>query len=199
MRKYFNLYSSYIPIGVEMGSAFTFSVGLRPGKFIVVFIMLSFVFATVTIAAPSSELPAPASEIPAPETRGWVDDEFVISYDEAGLNDAQGPDIAVAPPGSPFEGSIHVVWSELNNSVDDPYLEIHYSMSEADEDGFHWSNDQASEEDKIISQDYTTEAKGPANPGDASMPSITIDPHGWIHVVWAESYPDSTYENSRHS
>ena len=176
-----------------MGRALTSNVGLISVKFIVIFILFSFIFATITIAAPT-EIPGIESQLPAPETRAWADDEFVISYDEAGFYNATRPDIAVAPPGSPFEGSVHSVWAELNNSVDDPYVEIHYSMSEASEGGFQWSNDDAAEEDRIISQDYTTEAKGPANPGDATTPSITIDPQGWIHVVWVEQYPDWTYE-----
>ena len=176
-----------------MGRALTSNVGLISAKLIVIFILFSFIFATITIAVPT-EIPGIESQLPAPETRAWADDEFVISYDEAGFYNATRPDIAVAPPGSPFEGSVHSVWAELNNSVDDPYVEIHYSMSEASEGGFQWSNDDAAEEDRIISQDYTTEAKGPANPGDATTPSITIDPQGWIHVVWVEQYPDWTYE-----
>ncbi|MCK5398207.1 MAG: hypothetical protein KAJ33_08165, partial [Thermoplasmata archaeon] len=99
---------------------------------------------------------------PPPEINAWAEDEFIVSYDEDGTFDAMAPDIAVAPPGSPWEGSIHTVWAELNNSVDDPYIEIHYSMSDAVDRGLEWSNDDAAEEDKLISQDFTTD-KGAAN------------------------------------
>ena len=128
-----------------------------------------------------------------PETRSWVGDEFIISFDEAGTYNADSPDIAVAPPGTPWAGSIHAVWAELNNSLAFPFVEIHYSKSNTGSRGLVWSNDEASEGDRLISQDYTNTGDG-ANPGNASCPSIVIDTMGWIHVVWKEQYPDMTYE-----
>jgi hypothetical protein len=127
-----------------------------------------------------------------PQTRGWSGDEFIISYDEPGLFDAEMPDIAIAPPGTPWAGSVHSVWAEKNNSMDYPFVEIHYSKSEASQAGRAWSNDDISEGDRLISQDFT--ASSNANPGNAMTPSIEIDPMGWIHVIWVENYPDMTYE-----
>ncbi len=169
-------------------------VGVNPVKLTIIFVIISFTFASVTITTPYSDSPAFASQLPDPETRAWVDDEFIISYDEPGLYDAHSPDIAVAPPGSPNEGSIHAVWAEVNNSIDARYVEIHYSMSKANNRGLEWSNDEVSEGDKLISQDFTNAGKEIANPGNASDPSIAIDPLGRIHVVWVEQYPDWTYE-----
>ncbi len=140
----------------------------------------------------NTPIPEPTSEpvpIPPADWSGYGD--FVISYDEPGTQDAEMPDIAVAPPGSPWEGSIHCVWMELNNEVGDiPYSEIHYSMSDANQKGIEWSNDEASENDTILSNS----AESTSIEGDAYYPSITIDAQGTIHVVWSQSYPDFTWE-----
>ncbi len=163
-------------------------------KIVVPLICFSMIISVIAFTNSESDLSFNENN-PTPVIKGWTEDEFIVSYDEAGVYDAMAPDIAVAPPGSPWEGSIHTVWAELNNSVDDPYVEIHYSMSEAGERGLEWSNDDAAEEDKLISQDFVnTGGKGFANQGNTSYPSIAIDSMGWIHVVWVESYTDWTYE-----
>jgi len=123
-----------------------------------------------------------------PEPLTWVDDEFIISHDENGFWNATAPDVAVAPPGSPWDGSIHTVWSELNNTPQDPYWEIHYSMSEAGDRGLHWSGEN---NDQIISSTAIGKAN---NPGDAIYPSVVVDPQGWVHAIWSENYPDGTWE-----
>ncbi len=132
----------------------------------------------------------PEDDLPA----AWSDiGDFVISFGEDApvTPDAEMPDIAVAPPGSPWAGSIHTVWMELNNApADIPFSEIHYSMSEAEQHGLEWSNDEASENDTILSD--SAEATGIQN--DALYPSIAIDPQGIVHVVWAQTYADFTYE-----
>ncbi|KYK29842.1 MAG: hypothetical protein AYK23_04915 [Candidatus Proteinoplasmatales archaeon SG8-5] len=118
-----------------------------------------------------------------PAPLGWVDNEFIISYSEPGFEmNASAPDVVVAP-----DGSMHAVWFELNNTPQDPYYEIHYSKSEAEDRGMVWTGET---EDQIISSC----AVGKANSGDAQYPSIAVDPNGWLHVIWAESYPDGTYE-----
>jgi len=122
-----------------------------------------------------------------PEPLAWVDDEFIISHDEDGFWNATTPDVAVAPPGSPWEGSMHSVWSELNNTPADPYYEIHYSMSEAGARGLNWSGEY---EDQIIS----STAIGKANSGDAITPSVVVDTDGFVHAIWSENYPDGTWE-----
>jgi hypothetical protein len=140
----------------------------------------------------SNVQPSPMAN-PGPEKPlVWADDgDFIISYDdEPELYNATAPDIAAAPVGSPFEGSLHAVWSEMNKTPADPYFEIHYSMSD-DDRGLEWSNDEAAEGDKIISD---TEIGKGMIAGDALWPAIAIDPQGFIHVVWAQAYPDGTYE-----
>jgi hypothetical protein len=130
------------------------------------------------------------SDTPSPQA--WIGNEFVISYDETGQYDADTPDVAIAPPGTPWAGSMHAVWAEMNNSNDFHFSEIHYSKSEAWEAGRDWSNDEPSEGDRLISQDFTP--SNGANPGNATRPSVAIDQMGWLHVVWVEQYPDWTYE-----
>ncbi len=144
---------------------------------------------------PASQYPQPTdcSGIELPTPRGWVNGEYIISCDDGDF-DANTPEVAIAPPGTPWAGSMHAVWSELNNSVNEPFLEIHYSKSEAMDAGRAWSNDGVSEGDRLISQDFLPSSSNPGNPGNASKPAIAIDMMGWIHVVWVEQYPDSTYE-----
>ncbi len=149
----------------------------------------------IPIQNASDQNPTPfgISEASPPSTRGWVGGEYIISCDDGDF-DANTPEVAIAPPGSPWAGSMHVVWSEQNNSVNQPYWEIHYSKSEAGNGGHSWSNDGLTEGDRLISQDYVPSSSNPGNPGNATMPSIAIDHMGWIHVVWVEQYPDMTYE-----
>jgi hypothetical protein len=128
------------------------------------------------------------NELPDPYV--WADEgDYIISYDDPGEFNATTPDIAVAPLGSPFEGSVHAVWAEMNKTPEDPYFEIHYSMSD-DERGIAWSNDEMEEGDKIISDTNI----GKMTAGDASYPAIAIDPQGIIHVVWRQEFNDGTYE-----
>jgi len=144
---------------------------------------------------PASQCPLPidcsGTELPTPSV--WVNGEYIISYDDGDF-DANTPEVAIAPPGTPWAGSMHAVWSEQNNSVNEPFLEIHYSKSEAGDAGRAWSNDGVSEGDRLISQDFLPSGSNPGNPGNASKPAIAIDMMGWIHVVWVEQYPDWTYE-----
>lgn len=113
---------------------------------------------------------------------GWVDNEFIISFPEPGEYNATEPDITVAP-----DGSMHAVWSEMNENPQDPFCEIHYSKSEAEDRGMVWTGET---QDQIISSCDV----GKGNSGDALSPSLAVDEMGWIHAIWAESYPDSTYE-----
>ncbi|MCK4758157.1 MAG: hypothetical protein KAS67_06885 [Thermoplasmata archaeon] len=146
------------------------------------------------LAQDAGPAPEPKAQPPEEEPLAWSDDgDFLVSFEEdtpVTIN-AQQPDIAIAPPGSPWAGSIHTVWMEMNNAVGDiPFYEIHYSMSEADQRGMEWSNDEAAENDTILSD--SAEATSPQ--ADAQYPSIAIDPQGIIHVVWSQTYSDWTYE-----
>lgn len=146
-------------------------------------------------SAGAEPTPTPREAPPIEEPLAWSDDgDFIVSFEEVSAvpNSAEYPDIAVAPPGSPWAGSIHTVWMEMNNAVGDvPFSEIHYSMSEADQRGTEWSNDDAAENDTILSDS----AEASANQADAMYPSVAVDSMGTIHVVWSQCYiQDFTYE-----
>jgi hypothetical protein len=124
-------------------------------------------------------VPESSSGSPSPEPMTWSGREFIISYDDSGLNDALNPSIMVTPPGNAYANSIHAVWNELNETAG--VQTIHYSMSLPGQRGLNWSNDEPSEGDRTINGIY-----GGKN---ATSPSIAIDNNGFIHMVWCQEYP----------
>ena len=125
------------------------------------------------------EISSTGNDLPAPNV--WVDDDFIISYDDDGLQDASAPVIAVSPsvPSNPVWGnSVHAAWTEWDEVEE--LDTIHYSMSLPEERGQQWSNDEASEGDRTIS--------GLFDGKNASNPSMIIDDMGHIHIVWCQEY-----------
>lgn len=134
--------------------------------------------------------PVSSTGIEAPTPNVWVEDDFIISYDDAGFQDASNPVIAVSPsvPTNPLWGnSIHAAWTEYDE-IEELYT-IHYSMSIPEDKGLEWSNDEVSEGDRTIS--------GLFDGKNASNPSMIIDDMGIIHIVWCQEYFEdvfTTYE-----
>ncbi|MCK4266146.1 MAG: exo-alpha-sialidase, partial [Thermoplasmata archaeon] len=129
-------------------------------------------------------LPIESQEIPEPiEPKGWVDKDFIISFDDGKgaeeFADALNVSVAVTPPGIEFEGTIHAVWDEYSDLTKSK--EIHYSSSK--DNGASWSGE---EKDIIISLKKKDSKASPAN--NSVMPSICVDELGYIHVIWAQLY-----------
>ena len=88
-------------------------------------------------------LPIESQEIPEPiEPKGWVDKDFIISFDDGKgaeeFADALNVSVAVTPPGIEFEGTIHAVWDEYSDLTKSK--EIHYSSSK--DNGASWSGEE---------------------------------------------------------
>ncbi len=151
------------------------------------------IVAVITFALVASIVPIGMGQIngeenlgaPAPEPDYVIGGDLIVSFDEeANLNDALHPSVAVPPSGATNDGLIFVVWDELDELSG--YREIHFSMS--DDGGVSWSQDH---EDFVISDNR----KDKANNGDAVNPTITVDHNGWLHVVWSEQMAvDDTWE-----
>ncbi|MCK5397208.1 MAG: hypothetical protein KAJ33_03050, partial [Thermoplasmata archaeon] len=121
------------------------------------------------------------------DTLVQVGDDFIVSFDNG--QTALHPSIAITPT-NPYTaekkvaGRIHAVWDEF--SLESGAREIHYSMS--DDGGASWSGEGR---DNLISDPRQPKSSF----GDAINPSIAVDSHGIIHVVWAEHYAaDNTWE-----
>ena len=144
--------------------------------------MIAQVPENVVLPEPS---PIKPQEAPDPiEPKGWVDKDFIISYDDNQVNDALNPAVAVTPR-TPFTiekgfaGSVHAVWDEVEDDATG-LREIMYSMAKEEEYPWKWSGENR---DIVISN------KDRARPPDAVSPSIVVDYNGTIHVVWAQYYP----------
>jgi hypothetical protein len=181
------------------------------------------VFATMLLAAASSAIvasvpeagaaaaepsaPEPLAAPPIPEPSGLVGVDFLVSYDDD--NSALHPSFAATPPESmvkEWDGTMHVVWDERNDGY--PWREIHYSQSLGASGGREWSNDDPWEGDRVVSDPREKGFGGSAvealaseewptlaySAGDAVDPSVAVDMHGFVHVVWREMYPDGTWE-----
>ena len=116
------------------------------------------------------------------ETRIFINNDFQISYND-GQNATQ-PDIAVDPRNPDY---IYAVWSEIDETTG--IWEIHFSMS--DNGGKNWSNDEATEGDRIISASKRAQV---SSVGNATMPAIVVDSYENIHVIWCEDYGDGSDE-----
>jgi hypothetical protein len=121
------------------------------------------------------------------EPEGWVEGDFVISFDEPGPMNALHPVVATTPTNEitlskGWDASIHAVWDEVDDSTGD--WEIHYSKTSKDMPGYplEWTGDK---DDRVISE--TRKGKAPTM-GNAVEPSIAVDSQGTIHVVWAQEY-----------
>lgn len=139
----------------------------------------------------NGEEPVPSilKENDLPEPKVAADGDFIISYeDDVPGFDALYPSIAVSPPPSSYANSIHAVWQEVDETMG--VEAIHYSMSRPEDKGREWSNDEESEGDRIISDDFYG--------WPAFNPSIAIEDYGPIHVLYCQEYNDGgpwpTYE-----
>ncbi len=127
------------------------------------------------------------------EPLGWVEGDFIISYDESdpNFNDANRPSIVVTPTGrnipEEWHGSIHAVWQEIDEAG---VTEIHYSTTNTTMDDYpqQWTGEK---EDRAISE---IRPQGRAAFDNAINASICVDQTGTIHIVWAQQYSDNTWE-----
>ncbi|MBA3045552.1 MAG: hypothetical protein KKH41_06775 [Candidatus Thermoplasmatota archaeon] len=145
-------------------------------------VMLVFLMLTVQFIIPGNVVSKEATNDPL----GLVGGDFIISYDDT--FNASHPDIAITPTNqftkeNGIAGNIHVVWDEFCEETG--VKEIFYSMSK--DNGATWTG-----ETKDIFISDPRPIKAPLE--DAVEPSIAIDSYGGIHVVWAQQYPDATWE-----
>jgi len=143
---------------------------------------------TLEFAPPSEDPVDSISGIDDPSPTGWVEGDFIISFDDETVNHARNPSIAVTPyqEGIPesWKGNIHAVWYEIDEVYGN--YEIHYSAT-VEGDPYKWSGEN---DDRIISE----VRQGKAGGDHALNASVCIDDFGFIHVVWTQQYPDSTWE-----